>query len=192
MKIIICFFSLIFLFNSCKQKDQLQPSKLKKVFLVKIDYLKNKFEGGKEFSYFTDDSNSEFINVTVDKIINDTIKQLIFKYGTSLDTIFSATEVINGQGEIIYPNNFDSFIYYFKLDGYDLSKPDNSTFQTLYSEIAEENIPYDSIWKAVSNLEKVETYRNLNSSAKIGLFLIRPSLVSQNPGDWKWYLIFKE
>ncbi|MBI2259274.1 MAG: hypothetical protein HYU67_10305 [Flavobacteriia bacterium] len=175
---------------SCKE-DKLKPSTLKKVILLEIDYLKNKFEGGKEFSYFTDNSQGSDLPIIVKEYINNTSKRITFLYGDKADTIFDATEIVDGQGEILYPNNFDSYIFYYKLDSYTVSQPSEDFFQILYHD-SSDPIPFDSIWKTVSNLKTVESYRNKNPSSKIGLILIRPSLVTQNPGDWKWLLILRE
>jgi hypothetical protein len=185
------FLGLFILAISCKKKEVLKPSELKKVFLLKVDYASNKFLGGKEFSYLLNSSTADSLPITRRIITNSISNRLIFRYGTNLDTIFDGTEIINGQGKVNFPSAFDNAIFYFKNQT-NLTKPDNSKFQVLYYNISSVPIEYDSIWKGVRNLEIVQSYVTKNPSSKIGLFLFQPSLVEQNPGDWKWYLIFRE
>jgi hypothetical protein len=185
------FLGLFILAISCKKKEVLKPSELKKVFLLKVDYASNKFLGGKEFSYLLNSSTADSLPITRRIITNSISNRLILRYGTNLDTIFDGTEIINGQGKVNFPSAFDNAIFYFKNQT-NLTKPDNSKFQVLYYNISSVPIEYDSIWKGVRNLEIVQSYVTKNPSSKIGLFLFQPSLVEQNPGDWKWYLIFRE
>lgn len=182
---------LVVLISSCKKDEELQPEQLKKVVMIKVDYRLNKFLGGKEFSFFVDNSTSDSLNIIRSYTVNDTIGTLTLKYGDNKDTIFSGTEITNGQGKVIYPSSFDNSIFYFKLQGTTVTKPSNDRFQVLYHDLPEA-IQYDSVWKAVSNLEIVSNYVSKNPSSKIGLFLFRPSVVEVNPGDWKWFLIFRE
>lgn len=190
MKFYLYFIVVVFSF-SCKKDEELKPEQLKKVLMIKVDYRLNKFLGGKEFSFFVDNSNSDSLNIIKSYVINDTIGTLTLKYGANKDTIFSGTEITNGQGKVIYPTSFDNSIFYFKLQGTTVLKPLNERFQVLYHDLPEA-IQYDSIWKAVNNLEIISNYLSKNPVSKIGLFLFRPSVVALNPGDWKWFLIFKE
>jgi hypothetical protein len=189
MKIFYSISIVLLLFISCKP-EKLNPGNLKKVLLVKIHYVKNTFSSGKEFSYFKELNNSDSIQTFVYYTEPNPEGRLTILYGLNKDTIFDGTEIIDGKGEILYPKNMDYNLFYYKQE-YNIDKPADSIFQLLY---VPNGVPvlYDSIWKAVSNLRIVENYRKSNPKSKIGLFLHRPSLVAQNPGDWRWYLIFKE
>lgn len=182
----------VFVFTlSCDKDDELEPSKLKKVLLLKINYLNYKFSGGKEFAFTANESSSDTLTIFKNYTTNDSVSKLTLTYGINYEPLFEGTEIINGQGKIIYPSSFDNSLFYYKISS-PLTKPENSKFQLFHTSLPSVPIQYDSIWKAISNLEIVQNYQTQNPTSRIGLFLFRPSVVAQNPGDWKWFLIFRE
>lgn len=193
MKHILFLVLIAFLANSCL-KENLDTTNLDKIVVFKIDYKTYNFEGGKEFSYFENDNSTTVLPITtLPNIPNSgsTNGRLTVLYTN--DTIFDGTMIWQGQGKVNYLTNLDSPTNYYKLD-FNVTKPADSCFQICFYDLGAEPIKYDSIWGAISKISLVNDYRLRNSTAKIGLFLYRPSDGFPTPnqnGDWKWYVVMK-
>lgn len=185
-------FSLIFLFFSCG-KESLNKYNLKRVLILQIDKKTYKFEGGKEFSYFENDTST--VNLPLNYAYSPSspgvVGRLTLKYMT--DTIFDGTTVYGGgSGVKLYPEELDEKIHYLVLEN-NIPVPAESRFQTVFYDLVGEPIYVDSIWGAIQRLSIVNSYLYENTKAKIGLVLYRPSegTPSNTNGDWKWYVIMK-
>lgn len=190
MKTFIIFFCSIILFTSCL-KENLDSGSLDKILMVQVDYKEYKFEGGKEFSYFENDTSTVFLPLTAEaETASPGVDgKLIMRYTN--DTIFhGSSKWQNGSGEKLFPVNIDNQIHYEKLVN-KMAIPDLDRFQVQFNDLTTVPINYDSIWLAVSKVKLINTYLMQNSKSKIGMFLYRPSQGVENPGDWKWYLVFK-
>lgn len=186
-KTILILLPFLFLFSCLK--ENLDPVNLKKVVMFQVDYKTYKFEGGKEFAYFENDTSTVNLPLNADYTPASPEGRLTVRYTS--DTIFDGTIVWQGSGVKKYPVNIDNQIHYLRLDN-KLSKPDDSRFQLAFYDLGLEPVKYDSIWNAISKLQMVNRYQMANATAKIGLFLYRPTDgVSTNPGNWKWYVVMK-
>lgn len=187
MRYFIFLFSAILLF-SCN-KGTLNPTNLKRVVIFQVDYLTYAFQGGKEFAYFQDDTST--INLPIDSFYlppSGTDGRLSITY--TGDTIFDGFVSQNLVGEVEFPQNIDNQIHYFR-NKEPLNLPDLSKFQIAFYDLVSEPIPYDSIWKSVSRLTKLQDYQFKNPIAKIGLFLYRPAQDPLFQNNWKWFVILK-
>ena len=182
----LCFLILSFVLLSCK-KETLDPSDLKKVILLQVNYLNYKFEGGKEFSYFENDTST--IQLPINTFYDLAANRLTILYTN--DTIFDGTEFPSGMGEINFPQEIDPQIHYFRNEFSKLDTPAESRFQKIYYGLEPEPVPFDSIWKNISNLTTADNYQTANNTAKIGYFLYRPNISSITKEDWKWFLVMK-
>lgn len=184
---------LVFVLLACKDKepDKLDPTVSKKVLLLQVDYSTYKFNSGKEFSYFIDNSLGNDLPVDLDTFLLDQTKRITLLYGSGKDTVFDGTQVTMGTGKRIYPNNMDNHIFYFEMDSH-LERPDTTNFQVIYNDYNPVEIPYDSIWYNISNLQVVSDYRMRRPDSKIGLFLFRPSEGTQPATDWKWFVLIRD
>ncbi|TNE55656.1 MAG: hypothetical protein EP338_02465 [Bacteroidetes bacterium] len=188
---VLCVFCLGILSCEEKEKQNLDPEQKKKVVLLQVDYHDYKFNSGKEFSYFIDQSSGT--ELPVDTIIQTSIssKRITMLYGDAKDTIFDGTQIDQGGGKRIYPAYMDNHIfYYYNEKG--LDRPDSSNFQLVFNDYEPESIPYDSIWKNIARLQIVEQYRQKRPDSKIGLFLFRPNGDPVPKTDWKWFVIFRD
>lgn len=176
---------------SCNKKEKLDPTDIKKVILLQVDYQTYQFDGGKEFSYFLNDTSTVKLPVNVNFVNPVPNGRLTVKYGSSNDTLFDGTVIDPTGGKRQFPQNIDNQIHYYKLD-FALTKPADSRFQTIYCDLATP-IDYSAIWGAISKLQIVESYQQNNPTANIGIFLYRPSsgVADPGPGDWKWYVVLK-
>lgn len=183
-------FALSLVLFSCL-KENLDPVNLDKVVILQVDYKTYQFEGGKEFSYFEQDTST--VNLPLTPLYNSPLVgdgRLSMLYAG--DTIFDGTIMWNVDGGVKkYPENIDHQIHYLRMET-KISKPDDSRFQVAFYDLGTEPIKYDSIWHDISDLQMVNRYLLNNTKAKIGLFLYRPKEgTPTNPGNWKWYVVLK-
>lgn len=178
---------LCFILSAC-QKEMLDPLNKSKAMLLQIDYKTNVFEGAKEFSYFEQDMNKEDLPVHLSAILPNPSGEFCVTYAN--DTIFKGVQINQGKGHRIYPDQMDNQIHYLLVEN-DVVKPEDSLFVLYNDDISKSSIDLVKIWKSVSKIRTLNTYRNSNEHSKVGLFLFRPTFSSNVNGDWKWYLIIK-
>lgn len=157
------------------------------ILLLKVDYLTNVFEEGKELTF--DDSTSTF-NVEVEYQEPGDFGGIQLYYQELDEKIFDGTIVWNGTGEIKYPENFQpasSFEvtltedFVFPTEGFEnVFNPNQDTYN------------YQIIWSAVQNLIKVREYLIANPDESVKIFLYTPSVGIGNPEEWDWIIILKK
>ncbi|MGK4569052.1 hypothetical protein [Flavobacterium sp. 3HN19-14] len=156
-----------------------------KVLLLKVDYLTNEFEGGKELAFA--DSTATF-TLSTNYVAPSDFGSIKIKYD-ELDTeIFNGSIVWNGLGTISNPDDMQpasAFTFtdtddFFTCAGFDnIFNPNNEEFD------------YQPVWSSVQGLVKVRQYLTANPGAGIKLFLYTPSVGIGNPAEWDWIIILK-
>lgn len=184
---------MLSLLLSCDNNDDNQEPEIQnetnKVALLKIDFLTNTFEGGKQFEFAP--SSSFTISSTYNPPGDFGDVQL---YYSELDEImFDGTIHWMGLGGMSYPTEI-AMPEDFATVGDALPLPSESEFQkVMYVDYAyyPDAIDYESIWNAINNLEIVSSFRESNPNGDIHLFLYTPSVGVGNPEDWDWYIFMK-
>lgn len=189
MKKTILFVLLLMFLVSCKtDENSLEDiNKTNKVVLLKVDFLTNVFEGGKEIDFL--ESSSFTISSTYNAPGDFGDVQLYFNELN--EKIFDGTIIWMGTGEVSYPTEFEEPNTFATISS-NLPLPNESMFENvMYAEFAyyPETIVYSNIWNSIGNLEVVESYQNSNPNGKINLFLYTPSVGVGNPEEWDWYII---
>lgn len=185
----VLFLVLISFTLSCDKEDEFEiPNEANKVVLLKVDYLTNAFEGGKELEF---PASTDFTISTTYNNPSD-FGDVQLYYSEVNEKIFDGTIVWMGTGEATYPTAID-LPYTFPL-GNNLPLPNTGMFEkVMYDQFAiyPDSIDYSGIWNSIHNLEVVSDYQNSNPNGKINLFLYTPSVGIGNPADWDWYVILK-
>jgi hypothetical protein len=99
-KTILILLPALFLFSCLK--ENLDPVNIKKVVMLQVDYKTYKFEGGKEFAYFENDTSTVYLPLHVDYTPAAPDGRLTVRY--TEDTIFDGTTVWQGTGVVNYPH----------------------------------------------------------------------------------------
>ncbi len=183
-------FLIVGLLCACTEDNNEQSSNSNnKVVLLKVDFLTNTFEGGKEISF---DSNANF-TISHDYNPPGDFGDIQLYYQELDELIFDGTIVWMGLGlrsfpsSLMGPNDFSQ-------TSTGLPLPDTTLFENLmYDTYAyyPDSINHQSIWNAIGQLEIVSEYRISNPSEPIHLFLYTPSVGVGDPADWDWYIILK-
>ena len=186
MKKIIFILFAVLVFSCDNDSEPVILNEANKVILLKVDFLTNEFEGGKEFEFSTSESFtiSSTYNTPVD------FGDIQLYYNELNEKIFDGTIIWAGRGEMSYPTEIDLPESFATIDK-NLELPEFSMFKTvMYWEFAyyPETIDYFSIWNSIKNLEVVENYRKSNPRGKINLFLYTPSVGYGNPAEYDWYI----
>lgn len=171
------------LFSSCQVIEDNATSKL---LMLKVDYLTNNFEGGKEtiFSRHTPTFTittqytppGDFGNI---RLIYQELNEIIFDGSI----IWMGTGRINIPQNILPANNFSYVLtadYVYPIGGIEnVFDPNNQEYD------------YSQIWSQVQGLVKVREYLNSNPNASVKIFLYTPSVGVGNPEDWDWIIFIK-
>ncbi|WP_158655195.1 hypothetical protein [Flavivirga eckloniae] len=187
----VLLFALASLMLSCDKEDDnpIPGDNENKVVLLKVDFLTNKFEGGKELEF---SKSPDFtISTTYESPGDFGSVQLYYKEFEK--KLFDGTIHWMGLGEMSYPESVSSPNAFQTIDE-NLPLPDTSEFaKVMYDENAHypETINYTDIWNSIDNLKVVSNYRNSNPEGKINLFLYTPSVGVGDPADWDWFIILK-
>lgn len=173
----------ILLFSSCEELERHHRSK---ILMLKVDYLTNHFEGGKELLFSQTSENftirteytppGDFGNI---KLIYDELNEVIFDG----DIIWMGLGHINYPQNILPASDFDHVLtcdYYIPRGGFEnVFNPQNTDYD------------YSQIWSSVQGLVKVRDYLRSNPDASVKLFLYTPSVGVGNPEDWDWIIFLR-
>ena len=169
--------------------QQLEAAPENKVALLKVDFLTNAFEGGKELTF----ASAANFNIASEYQSPADFGGITLKYAELNQTFFEGTIFWNGLGQMTYPstladvNSFPTIINPVEM-------PSESMFATVnYTEFPyyPETIPYTEIWNAVHKLQIVAQFRASNPNSQVNLFLYTPSVGIGDPADWDWFVILK-
>jgi len=190
MKKGLLFVLLISVFFSCNKNDEKENGEAtNNVVLLKVDFLTNAFEGGKELIFSLSSSFTISSSYQAPGDFGDV--QLFFdEVGEKL---FDGTIVWMGLGERSYPDAIQLPNSFSVLTD-SLPIPDTSIFENvMYCDHAyyPDSIEHTKIWNAINKLEIVSNYRYSNPNGKINLFLYTPSVGIGDPMDWDWYIFLK-
>lgn len=181
----ITFFLVLALLLSC-DSDNESNDETNKVVLLKIDFLTNTFEGGKEFEF----SLSSSFSISSTYQSPGDFGDIQLYYDELNEKIFDGTIHWMGLGEMTYPTEIDIPNTFSTIDD-ELALPNVNKFNTvMYDEFAyyPDTIKYENIWNSINNLEIVSSYRHSNPEGEIHLFLYTPSVGEGNPADWDWFI----
>ena len=189
MKNIISFLSILILLTSCAvDNNQVAVPVVpeNKVLLLKVDYLTNTFEGGKEFTFANPTTTFTISNQYVSP---SDFGSITLKYQELNEKLFGGTIIWNGTGTMNFPTNWVSANQFSSVPTFDFVNPING-FQNIFNP-NNDTIDYAPIWASVQHLVKVREYLNSNPSATVKIFLYTPSVGIGNPADFDWIIFLK-
>ncbi|MGH1384148.1 hypothetical protein [Kordia sp.] len=186
----IIFILLITLITSCNTDDEFTTqNEANKVVLLKVDYLTNEFEGGKELEF----QAAENFTITSNYVSPADIGGIQLFYSELDQKIFQGTIIWSGTGARSYPESLNQPNDFATIDQ-NLELPNADVFEpVLYDQFAyyPDPIDYAGIWNAISSLEVVKRYRDSNPQGKIHLFLYTPSVALGSGPVMDWYIYIK-
>lgn len=177
------------LFSSCSEEnapDENTTDEPNKVLLLKVDYLTNIFQGGKETTY-TENSNS--FTISHQSVPAADFGNIKLKYDEINQIIFDGDIIWMGLGQIHYPQNMLAANQFQIVLTDDIIFPTTSFNPILPQSNLGNN--YNQVWMAVQNLVKVRQYLISNPAGVVHLYLYTPSVGVGNPADWKWIVLMK-
>ena len=177
----------ICLFFSCSKKyDTSKDSTANKVLMLKVDFLTNTFEGGKETTYST--TSSTFTTSIQYKAPGD-FGNLTIKYKELNEIIFDGDIIWAGRGSINQPQNLLPVSQFDTVTTADIVNP-AAGFENIFN-LTNTIFDYAPVWSSVQRLVKVREYLKANPNATVKLFLYTPSVGMGNPADWDWIIFIK-
>jgi hypothetical protein len=188
-KLLFILFIFVSLFSSCSEENapteetQNEPNK---VLLLKVDYLTNTFQGGKETTY-TENSNS--FTISHQSVPATDFGNIKLKYDEINQILFDGDIIWMGLGQIHHPQNMLTANQFEAVLTADVVFPSTSFNHILPQSNLSNN--YNQVWMAVQNLVKVRQYLISNPTGVVHLYLYTPSVGFGNPADWKWIILMK-
>lgn len=182
MKSSIVFFAILTLVTSCSK----QASTANKVLLLKVDYLTNTFEGGKEFT-FTGPKTS--FSISKDYKQPADAGYLKLTYQELNEPLFEGSIIWAGLGKINFPQNLIAANEFISVATADIISPANG-FENIFNP-GNYAFDYTPVWLAIQKLVKVREYLTSNPGATVKLFLYTPSVGAGNPADCDWIVYLK-
>lgn len=180
------FLIVLSFFSSCSKEDKTNGNITNKVLTLKVDYLTNTFEGGKETSYPV---NSSTFTITSQYIFPGDFGNLKLKYQELNEIIFDGDIIWMGRGNIKYPQNMLPANQFDSVATTNIVMP-TAGFQNVFNP-NNHAFEYTPIWFAVQKLVKVRDYLNANPNTAVKLFLYTPSVGAGIPADWDWIIFMK-
>jgi len=187
---IISILAIVFLMISCSKEKETENCNPKnngsKVLMLKVDYVTNKFEEGKEFIF--SDSSSTF-TISKDYKSPSDFGYLKYNFQELSEPLFDGTIVWMGLGEINFPKDLLPQDKFKRVETNDYVTP-KSGFENIFDSPN----PYDFNvpWLSVQSLVKVREYLKSNPNASVKIFLYMPSVGSGDPLDWDYIIFMKK
>ena len=179
----------ISLFSSCSEENAPvddTTDEPNKVLLLKVDYLTNIFQGGKETTY-SENSNSFTISHQIVAPVD--FGNIKLKYDEINQILFDGDIIWMGLGQIHYPQNMLAANQFGAVLTADVVFPTKNFNPILPQPNLGNN--YNQVWMAVQNLVKVRQYLISNPTGVVHLYLYTPSVGVGDPADWKWIILMK-
>ena len=156
------------------------------MLFLKVDYLTNIFQGGKE-TEFTE--NSSAFTITSQYTPPSDFGNIKLKYDEIDKVVFDGDIVWMGLGQINYPQNLLLANQFEVVLTADIVFP-TTDFQHILPE-PNQIYDYNQVWLAIQNLVKVRQYLLSNPNGVVKLYLYTPRVGIGDPADWKWIDLMK-
>lgn len=188
-KSLFILFIFLTIFSSCSEENapaENNTNEPNKVLLLKVDYLTNTFQGGKETIY---SENSNTFTISHQIVAPVDFGNIKLKYDEINQILFDGDIIWMGLGQIYYPQNMLAANQFGAVLTADVVFPTTSFNHILPQPNLGNN--YNQVWMAVQNLVKVRQYLISNPTGVVHLYLYTPSVGFGNPADWKWIILMK-
>ena len=157
-----------------------------------VDYDTYDFEGG-NLSYYQHCNNCTADSIPFEILINYPMDfgDITFRIQNTLDTIFFATIIWMGTGQIYHPDDCN-LSYPFNTINNQVEKPDNIEYYDIYGSKVYTDSAFihsaDFAWEKIDSLEITKLFSENNY--KVGIYLYPPSVGVFNPTTAKWIIFF--
>lgn len=184
MKYIIALFAILILGASCSK----EAPTANQVLMLKVDYLTNTFEGGKEFTFSTPATT---FSISKQYKEPSDFGYLKLTYQELNEPLFDGSIVWAGLGKINYPKDILPSNEFDVVRTTDIVRPKNG-FENIFDPVISPHVfDYEPVWQSIQKLVKVRAYITTNPTATVKLFLYRPSVGFGDPADWDWIIYLK-
>lgn len=174
------------------QPDTLINSEYLNFAVLVVDYDTYDFEGG-NLSYYQncDNCTEDSIPFEIEVIYPGDFGGITYNIQHTLETVFDATIIWMGTGQIVHPENF-SLSYPFNTINNLVEKPKHIEYYDKYgTKVYTDSIfikAADSAWQKIESLEITKIFSENNF--KVGIYLYPPYVGIFSPEAAKWIIFF--
>jgi len=183
---IYAFVLLVVLCTSCTKEESENINGNNKVLLLKVDYLTNTFEGGKEFTFEKETPSFTIVNEYRPPSDFGKIK---LTYKELNETLFDGSIIWHVKGRMDFPKNLADPTQFDEVSFKNVVYP-TAGFENIFN-VSNQIPDHSAAWLAIQSLSKVRDYLQSNPTEKVKLFLYTPSVGVGNPADWDWIILIK-
>ncbi len=186
-RLTIILFSFLISINSFSQNDTLMPSYANVATLV-VNYNTYQFEGGDLSYYFCSTCNNDSLPFSIDYNSPGDFGDITFNISSTNDTVFNATIIWMGTGQIHYPNSFSSNTP-FNISTTVVEKPLDISYWNMSGQITTDSFfinQADSAWHEIESFKITDMFFKLGF--KVGIYLYPPTVGMFNPSVAKWII----
>ncbi len=157
-----------------------------------VDYDSYEFEGG-NLAYYQQCENCTEDSIPFQILVNYPMDfgNITYRVQNTLDTVFFATIIWMGTGQIYHPDEFN-MSYPFSIINNQVEKPGNIEYYDKYGSKVYTDSAFiqsaDSAWEKIDSLGITKLFSDHNY--KVGIYLYPPSVGMFNPETAKWIIFF--
>ncbi|MEI7504493.1 MAG: hypothetical protein WCJ61_14535, partial [Paludibacter sp.] len=186
---------LLIITNSCK-KDKVESNTQSyntfkaatlNLCVLIVDYKTYKFEGG-DLNYYTVNTSKDSLPFIIDYVPPGDFGSITFKLNKTFDTVFRASIIWAGTGNISFPKKF-SLSNPFNLLNKKVIKPNIEYFGMEGKKVYDDTLfihQADSAWSSINSLEITNKFSEVDF--KVGIYLYPPSEGAFIPDKAKWII----
>lgn len=174
--------------NSYSQNDSIIKNGFVSIATLIVDYSTNDFDGGNISYYSCADCDIDSIPISVDYDSPGDFGGVTFKLSSLQDTIFDATIIWMGIGQINYPNEF-SELAPFTNTNIAINKPNDFRYiGTDGNSITDDYLinKANSAWNTIDSLEITNLFAE--KGFKSAIYLYPPTVGMFDPNAAKWII----
>jgi hypothetical protein len=190
IKLLLLLFGFLVQLNSYSQNDTIIKNGYISMATLMVNYSTHAFDGGDIAYYSCPSCAIDSIPFVIDYVAPGDFGGVSFKLSPSQDTVFHATIIWMGTGQIYYPASF-STLAPFANNNVLTNKPSDLRYiDTNGSEITETSLinKADSAWNAIDSLEITGLFADKGFKSAIYLYPPRVGMFDPNVAKWIIFL----
>lgn len=181
---------VIFYLKGYSQNDIIIKSGYVNFATLIVDYDTYSFEGGDLSYYSCPNCTMDSIPLTIDYDSPEDYGGVTFKLSSLPDTLFNATIIWMGNGEIYYPSEFTMQSPFIDTNLATIIPSDLKYIGMIGNEVSDADFlkKADSAWSSIDSLKVTRLFAE--NGFKSAIYLYAPSVGMFDPSVAKWIIFF--
>jgi hypothetical protein len=190
IKLLLLIFGFLIHQNGYSQNDTIIKNGYISMATLMVNYSTYAFDGGDVSYYLCPSCTMDSIPFVIDYVAPGDFGGVTFTLSPSQDSVFNATIIWMGTGQIYYPTSFSTLAPFANNDVLTNKPSDLRYIDTNGSEINETSLinKADSAWNAIDSLEITGLFAHKGFKSAIYLYPPRVGMFDPNAAKWIIFL----